>query len=346
MNQVIMTDRKFRYDLLTIVVLFLILSTVFIVYFPLAAAITLGLTLAIVLHPLNQKLGERVSPAKSAAVTTLLAFVVVGLALVFMVNLMLSASGSILTMLQTINNWLMSLGAGNLISGRQIADILDSITVVIKSQIHAILYNIPGVLFGAFILFLSVYLFLLKGQGIFRQITDALPNQLNESVGKISGVVVNTKYAIYIVSVEVAILTFALSLPIYYLLGYPAYLQLAIMSGLSMFIPIFGPLVVMVFLILYNLSTGNINGVLVALVIIYPLVFWIPGSLVRSRLMGSRSGIHPVIMMIGIIGGISVMGMIGLILGPLFIALLISSYQILIDQLTLIKTMSDEPAPE
>jgi predicted PurR-regulated permease PerM len=170
-----------------------------------------------------------------------------------------------------------------------------------------------------------VYLFLLNGQGLYRQIIDALPGSLPDSVGKISSVVVNTMYAIYIVSVEVAVLGFALGLPIFYLLGYPAYLQLAILSGLSMFVPIVGSLVVMVFLILYNISIGNPTGVLIALVIIYPVVLWIPGFLVRSKLMGKRIGIHPVIMMIGIIGGISIMGMIGLILGPLFFALLISS---------------------
>jgi hypothetical protein len=38
--------------------------------------------------------------------------------------------------------------------------------------------------------------------------------------------------------------------------------------------------------------------------------------------------------------------MVGLILGPLFIALLISSYLILIDKLTLMKNMSSEPASE
>jgi predicted PurR-regulated permease PerM len=157
--------------------------------------------------------------------------------------------------------------------------------------------------------------------------------------------VVNTMYAIYIVSVEVAVLGFALGLPIYYLLGYPAPVQLAILSGLSMFIPIVGSLVVMLFLILYNLSTGNTTGLVIALIVIYPIVLWIPGSLVRSRLMGKRIGIHPVIMMIGIIGGISIMGMIGLILGPLFIALLMSSYLILIDMLTRMKATT-EPAPE
>jgi len=61
-------------------------------------------------------------------------------------------------------------------------------------------------------------------------------------------------YAIYIVSVEVAVLGFVLGLPIYYLLGYPAFLSLSILAGFSMFIPIVGSLVVMIFLILYNIS--------------------------------------------------------------------------------------------
>jgi predicted PurR-regulated permease PerM len=61
LNQVITAEQKFRYELLTIIVLFLILSTVFIIYFPLIAAITLTLTLAIVQQPLHQKLCERLS---------------------------------------------------------------------------------------------------------------------------------------------------------------------------------------------------------------------------------------------------------------------------------------------
>jgi predicted PurR-regulated permease PerM len=150
-------------------------------------------------------------------------------------------------------------------------------------------------------------------------------------------VVTSTMYAIYIVSVEVAIVSFILAVLLYYILGYPGYLVLAIWTGLSMFIPIVGPLVVMVYFILYNLATGNIPGVFIALFIIYPILLWLPGSYIRPRLMGKRVSIHPVLMMIGIIGGISIMGIIGLILGPLFIALLVSSYRILIDQLTLAK---------
>jgi predicted PurR-regulated permease PerM len=341
-----MTEQNFRYDLLTIIVLFLILSTVFIIYFPLVAAITLAITVAIVLQPLHHKLCERLSPAKSAALTTVIVAIISGFTGIFVVNMLIKGSGSIIAMIDTINQWLMSLGANNVISGIQIANTLESIRLVITSGISSMLIQVPGILFGAFILFLSVYLFLLKGQAIFQQIIDAMPAQLTDSIEKVTSMVANTMYAIYVVSVEVAIITFALSLPFYYLLGYPAALQLAIMSGLSMFIPILGPLIVLTFLVLYNLSIGNTNGVLIALFIIYPVVLWLPGSYIRSKLMGKRIGIHPVIMMIGILGGISVMGMIGLIIGPLFIALLVSSYQILIDKLTMIKNMSNEPTPK
>ncbi len=259
-----------------------------------------------------------------------------------MVNLLIRGSGVFFSMLLTINRWLVSLGSNPVISGDQVSNALNTVIGVLVTHISAILNNIPGILFGAFILFLSLYLFLLKGEDIYRQILDAIPDQLTDSVRKIQRMVVNTMYAIYIVSVEVAILGFVLGLPIYYLLGYPAYVQLSIISGLSMFIPIVGSLVVMVFLILYNLSIGSPTGLLIALIVIYPIVLWVPGSLVRSRLMGKRIGIHPVIMMIGIIGGISIMGMIGIIIGPLFIALLVSSYLILIDQLTRIKRSAGE----
>ena len=220
-----MTEQKFRYDVLTIIVLFLILSLVFVVYFPLLAAITLGMTLAIVLLPLDLKLRERLSPAKSAALTTVLAGIVIGLTLLLVVNLLLKGGGQIIAMMQIISDWLMSLAPDTLISGKQLANALDSVKLTIISGIHAMLNQVPQIMFGGFIMFLSVYLFLLKGQVIFHQIIDALPVQLCDSVDKITGMVTNTMYAIYIVSVEIAVLTFVISFPLYYLLGYPASLQ-------------------------------------------------------------------------------------------------------------------------
>jgi predicted PurR-regulated permease PerM len=340
-----MPSEKFRYDLLTIIVLFLILVTVFVIYFPLAATIVLGLTVAVVVQPLNRRLATRMPPARAAGLTTLMVAVVAGLVLSFLAVVLIKESGAIIGMIRSITAWLATIAPSDLLSGAIVADTINSVVVFIQDAIIPLLTSVPIILFQAFILFLSVYLFLLKGPAISRQVMTSLPGRLSESIGKISGLVVNTLYAIYIVSVEVAVISFILSLPFYYLLGYPQYLSLAIMTGLSMFIPIFGPLVVMLFLVFYNLAIGDITGLLVALFLIYPIVLWLPGGYIRPRLMGKRVSIHPVLMMIGILGGISIMGIIGLILGPLFIALLVASYQILIDQLAMARDQGSEPAP-
>jgi predicted PurR-regulated permease PerM len=300
---------------------------------------------AIVLEPLHRRLSQRMPPNRSAAIITLLILGIAGLGLLFLASVLIRGGGAVLSMFGAINQWLETIRPGGIVSGMQAANAINSLLAFLKAQILPILLSIPMIIFNALILILSVYLFLLKGPEILRQIGAALPGRLNQSLEKISGLVASTMFAIYIVSLEVAFLSFLLALPIYYLLGYPAYTEMAILTGLSMFIPIFGPLLVMIFLVLFNLATGNIPGAFVAVLIVYPIVMWIPGNYLRPRLMGKRVSIHPVLMMIGIIGGISIMGLYGLILAPLFIALLVASYEILIDQLTLAKGQAGEQIP-
>ena len=326
-----------RYDIFTIIVIFSILLTVFIVYFPLATPIILGMTLAVVLYPLHQRFCQRMKESASAALVTLIAFLVAVILLYLMVSTLLSGSSAILGMISTIVGWFGSLGPSPLIPGASIGNGLETIVSALEFFLIPLIVNIPAMVFFTFIFFLSVFLFLLKGPAVSREIRESLPGRLNASIEKISGLTVNTLYAIYIVTVEVAILTFLIALPVFYLLGYPGYLQLSILAGLSQFIPIIGPFIVMAFIVFFELASGDTTGVLIAIFIVYPLILWLPGSYVRSKLMGLRVAIHPILLMIGIIGGISVMGISGLIFGPFFIALLISAYRILIDQMKIAK---------
>jgi predicted PurR-regulated permease PerM len=328
-----------RYDIFTIVVIFLILLTVFIVYFPLATPIILGMTLAVVLYPLHQRLCQRMKEAASAAAVTLIAFLVAVILLYLVISTLLSGSSVILGMVATIVQWLDSFRPP--FPGVSIGNGLDAIVTSLKIFLIPLIVNIPAMVFFAFIFFLSVYLFLLKGPAVSREIRESLPGRLNSSIEKISGLTINTLYAIYIVTVEVAFLTFMLALPIFYLAGYPGFLQLSILAGLSQFVPIIGPFIVMAFIVSYEVASGDITSALVAIFIFYPIVLWFPGSYVRAKLTGMRVAIHPILLMIGIIGGISVMGISGLIFGPFFIALLISAYKILIDQMKIAKEDRD-----
>jgi len=332
-----------RYDLFTIIVIFLILLTVFVVYFPLASPIILGMTLAVVLYPLHRRFCQRMTESKSAALVTLIAFLVSVSLLYLMISILISGSGMVFGMFSTIVAWLDSLAPDSLLPGAAMGNALDMIVSFLKGFLLPLLVNIPAMVFFTFLFFSSVFLFLLKGPAVAREIHDSLPGRLNESIEKISGLTVNTLHAIYIVTVEVALLTFLIALPVFYGMGYPGYLQLSILAGISQFIPIIGPFIVMAFIVLFEFASGDIPGVLVAIFIIYPFVLWLPGSYIRAKLMGKRVAIHSLLLMIGIIGGISVMGIPGLIFGPFFLALLISAYRILIDQMKMVKETRDIP---
>ncbi|MDD1712986.1 MAG: AI-2E family transporter [Methanoregulaceae archaeon] len=336
-----MASEKVHYDLFTIVAIFLLLLAVFLVYFPLASPVVLGLTLAVVLHPLNKKLCERFRESLSAGLVTLAAATFLVVLVIVVMSFLLSGGGMMIDMIKTIVSWLGTLLPGGVISGSMAGAAINQIITSLKAVILPIISSFTGIIFYFIIFFLSVFLFLLKGPRVYEEIMTSLPTRLKESVGKISGVSTNTLYAIYIVMVEVAILTTIIALPIFYLLGFPAYIQISIMCGLAQFVPFIGPLIVIGFLVIYQIASGNIAGALIMIFIVYPVVFFIPGTLVKSKLMGNRVAIHPILLMVGIIGGISIMGIPGLILGPLFIALLISGYKILIDQVKMVKEANE-----
>jgi predicted PurR-regulated permease PerM len=64
----------------------------------------------------------------------------------------------------------------------------------------------------------------------------------------------------------------------------------------------------------------------------YLIVSCIPEFYVRPVLVGRRVKIHPVIMFIGIFGGMLTLGLAGFVLGPVIVVLLITSYRIYVQE--------------
>jgi predicted PurR-regulated permease PerM len=45
-------------------------------------------------------------------------------------------------------------------------------------------------------------------------------------------------------------------------------------------------------------------------------------NIVRPKIVGSRGNIHPVLVLLGIVGGLELFGILGMIIGPLILAIL------------------------
>jgi len=152
-----------RYDIFTIVVIFLILLTVFIVYFLLATPIILGMTLAVVLYPFHQRLCQRMKESASAAVVTLIAFLVAVILLYLVISTLLSGKEFILGMISAIVGWVGLLMPP--LPGASIGTGLETIVMSLKLFLIPLFVNIPAMVYFAFIFFLSVYLFFSERAG-------------------------------------------------------------------------------------------------------------------------------------------------------------------------------------
>jgi predicted PurR-regulated permease PerM len=159
-----------------------------------------------------------------------------------------------------------------------------------------------------------------------------VPEILTGYIRKLSEVTVDTLYAIYIVQIAIAVLTFFIALPVFYLLGYGNIIFYSFLAAFCELIPVLGSSVAFILIGTYALALGDTRGVFILFFLGYLIVSCVPEIYVRPVLVGRRVKIHPLIMFIGIISGILTMGLAGFVLGPVIIVLIITSYRMYVQE--------------
>ena len=144
---------------------------------------------------------------------------------------------------------------------------------------------------------------------------------------RLATVSVDTLHSVLVVHLLIVALTFGLSLPFYWLLGYGHILYLSLTTALCELVPVLGASIPMVILLLYSFAIGDLRGFLIVFFIGYLVVALLPELSVRPILMGRRAHLSPYLMFFGFLGGILVLGISGFLLGPLILAVAASWYR-------------------
>ncbi|UUX92131.1 AI-2E family transporter [Methanoplanus endosymbiosus] len=176
-----------------------------------------------------------------------------------------------------------------------------------------------------------LYLFFLNGKTVWKGLKSIIPEKSLEIVNILEKKGKETLYAVYIVQFVTSVVTFALALPFFYLLGFDNVLELSVIAAIFQLIPVIGPSLMMAVFAFYSVSVGDYVGALLIAGIGYPVVCAFPDLVLRPVLMGRRALVHPAVMWIGFFGGIYVFGMSGLVLGPLLLALMMTAAKILVE---------------
>jgi predicted PurR-regulated permease PerM len=189
--------------------------------------------------------------------------------------------------------------------------------------------DVTTIALDSIIFFASLYVLLVHGEQFRVRIMARIPDTVRGHVQKMADDIVDTLYAIYVVLVAIAALTFVISIPVFWVLGYGHVLFYSFLCAICELIPVLGSSVVFIFLGAYALSIGDITGVLILFFFGYICVAALPEIFVRPVLMGRRLKLHPLLMLIGFIGGIIALGMVGFVIGPVIIVLLMDIYRLL-----------------
>jgi predicted PurR-regulated permease PerM len=326
-----------RADPWTLILCFIILLVIAIAFWGLLDAVILALTAAIVLMPAHRRFVHRMTGAGSAALITFLTFLVVTGVFIFTAGIVVQNADFISEIVATIITGVDEIPANRFISPADVAELLSEIAIFLEEFIRDLAIETPFLLLKVFIFFMSLVLFLYSGDRVKQEVMAVLPEQLAIAVERLSAKIYDTLYAFYVVEVAVAFITFIIAIPFFFFWGYGNVLFFSLLVGLFQLLPFLGPQLVILLLAAWAVAQGDLFGALVMLFIGYPLISGVQDFYLRPRMMGTRAAVNPVLMVIGIFGGLALLGVLGLIFGPLLMALLVVSYQIILDQLRIRK---------
>jgi len=203
----------------------------------------------------------------------------------------------------------------------------------IISTSSGILFSLPSLLLNIFFYFFVVFFAFRDGERIFIDTVELIPIK-DEYKASIVIQLMGTLKAVIYGSILTAVIQGALGALGFYIFG----LKTPILWGLAMalftFIPFIGTAIVWFPASLYLLYDGlwntatpfSLKGVFF---FIYCFIFVASiDNILKPKLIGDKAKIHPLLIFLGVFGGLMTLGLIGVFVGPILVGILISFIEI------------------
>lgn len=179
-------------------------------------------------------------------------------------------------------------------------------------------------------LFAMVVYALLLAPGASRRVfASVIPSQFHSVVSALHIRIRNTLYAIYGLQTIMGIIAFVVGFGFFTVLGYDVAFSLAVIAGLLQFLPIIGPLLLVIAIGGFEAVLGDPNQA-IAVLIGGAIIFWLGlDTIIRPQLASRTAKLPGSLYFIGFIGGLLSLGPIGFVAGPLIIAILVEVIDLL-----------------
>ncbi|MDA8161375.1 MAG: AI-2E family transporter [Desulfobacteraceae bacterium] len=186
--------------------------------------------------------------------------------------------------------------------------------------------NVIGVIFQGLLMLVTLYYLFKDGGRFLNEFKGLLPFH-DAEIERFSKIVSDVLYATLYGNILTAVIQAWLGVFILWALDFSAPLLWGIVMGIATFIPILGTALVWVPATLYFFMVGMyIKGAILlsfSLLVISQIDYFL-----RPYLISGKTQLHSLFLFFSILGGLDAFGLLGLILGPIIIALCVSILEI------------------
>ena len=185
--------------------------------------------------------------------------------------------------------------------------------------------NVIGNVVKAFFVIFTMYYLFRDGDKIASRLPDALPmhpEQSTELIFRTKQVISASVYGV----VTIAALQGFLAGLAYWILGIPSPILWAVLTGFVCMIPLAGSFLVWLPLSIYLMLNGSWTKALL-LMLWGGLAISTIDNLLRPKLVGNQTRLHELFIFFSVLGGISVFGLLGIVLGPVVLAITLGLLQ-------------------
>ena len=285
---------------------------------PYIGAILGSILLAYIFHPVYCKINKRLkNETISSFMTCIIVILIIILPIIFTANMLIKESINLYktNKLENINEVVSNILGNNVPVGKFLEDGSKQVVSYLGTNASQMILSIPSKIFAFLIAIYILFYLLIHGEKVVRKIEQTFPYPETKHVLKyFENTTDAIVYGIFIVAfLEIIIVTVGFAI-----IGISTPLLWGVIIGFLALIPFLGPSIVWVPFTIIEYLQGEYGKAIGVLVI--GLMLSISEMVVRSKLISMKSEVNPAIILIGILGGLTVFGFTGLIIGPLLLA--------------------------
>lgn len=300
--------KNYPYVILALFVLVLALS--FVVIQPFIISFLSGIVLAYLFYPVYNKLNSKIkNDTVSAFIMVVALCAVVIVPTYFAIDLLIKESILLFSKLSTSSLPIL----------QSFSPIIDNVTPLLFGKAPQLVLTIPYFLLNLFITLFILFYFFKDGDVILKKIEEIIPlnrkdkNIFIDEFKKITHAVVYGMLLTGVLQAIAIIITF-------YIFGVSSPFLWGFVVLIFSILPGLGPAVIWIPAAALKYFDGNnlaaLGIALVGILVITPIE-----AFLKPKLIGDKSKLHPIVILLGVLGGIKFMGFIGVVFGPWILAI-------------------------